>query len=407
VSDYAAIGGVSATLQTLLEERMALPDGVEPTEFEVTVGVPKPLAESDREFPRVNLYLYRVTRNGELANQEIPGRGDAALAEQPPLPLNLHYLVTAYGDSARGARGSRDQVVAHYLLGGAMQVLHETPIVSVAMLGGDGMPILHRSLRGEYERVKLTLEALTVEDASKIWTALTEPFRVSAAYEASVVRIEPRSRRVPPQRIGQAPFEPPGAVTPAAIPRIAELRVRTGSGPERPSGPARIGDTLALYGSGFAPDGLRVRIAGADVTAHITAVTSDRVVLSLPDDPALRPGALSVQVASVVEVGGPEPERVASASGAVAFMLVPRVDALTPPDAAGDPWVVTGKRLYDPDVESTVLIGDVPLRDSDYRSRSEHRLAFDLPAGVPGGRDRVLRVRVNGAESIDRPVVHA
>jgi hypothetical protein len=405
VSGYDAIGGVSATLQALLEHRMPLPDDVESSEFEVTVGVPKPLAENDRESPRVNLYLYRVTRNGELANQGIPGRGDPALAEQPPLPLNLHYLVTAYGDSARGTHGVRDQVLAHYLLGGAMQVLHETPVVTASLVDDGGNPFLHGSLIGEHERIKLTLEPLSVDDTSKIWTALTEPMRLSAAYEVSVVQIEPRTRRVPPQRIARAPFERPGAAIAGALPRIAEIRARSGTGPERASGPARIGDTLALYGSGFAAEGLRVRIAGADVTAHVTAVTADRVVLTVPDDPALRPGALSVQVATIVDVGGPDPERVAAASGAVAFMLVPRIDEVTPPGQPGDPWVVRGTRLFDPDAESMVLIGDVPLREDDYRSRSEHRLEFDLPAAVPTGRDSVLRVRVNAAESIDRPVV--
>ena len=405
MSGFDAIGGVSATVQSLLEDRMPLPDGVEPADFEVTVGVPKPLAENDREFPRVNLYLYRVTRNGALANQGIPGRGDAAIADQPPLPLNLHFLVTAYGDSARGSHGVRDQVLSHYLLGSAMQVLHETPIVTESLLDDAGTPVLHRSLRQEYEKIKLTLEPLSVEDASKIWTALTEPFRLSAAYEVSVVEIEPRTRRVPPQRVARPPFERPGGTIAGALPRIAEIRARTGTGPERPSGPARIGDTLALDGSGFASEGLRVRIAGVDVTSHVTAVTADRVVLTVPDDPALRPGALPVQVATVVEVGGPEPERVAAASGAAAFMLVPRIDEVTPPPAAADPWVVKGKRVYDPGLESMVLIGDVPLREDDYRSRSEHRLAFDMPAGVPVGRDSVVRVRVNAAESIDRPAV--
>ena len=76
MSDFRAIGGVSATLQTLLADRMELPDGL--TNVPVTIG-PPPFSALDnnprREDPRVNLYLYRVSEHGGLQNQEIPGRG--------------------------------------------------------------------------------------------------------------------------------------------------------------------------------------------------------------------------------------------------------------------------------------------------------------------------------------------
>ena len=99
MSDFRAIGGVSATLQTLLTDRMELPNGV--GGVPVTVGLPPFTAkdnEPHREDPRVNLFLYRVSENGYLQNQEIPGRGAGNGYGHPPLSLNLHYLVTAYGN---------------------------------------------------------------------------------------------------------------------------------------------------------------------------------------------------------------------------------------------------------------------------------------------------------------------
>src|ERR1700710_723798 len=100
MADFHAIGGVSQTLKTLLLDRMEYPDGV--TAFPVTIGPPafsSKDVDPTKEEPRINLFLYRVTENGYLQNQEIPGRGSSSGYGHPPLSLNLHYLVTAYGNA--------------------------------------------------------------------------------------------------------------------------------------------------------------------------------------------------------------------------------------------------------------------------------------------------------------------
>src|SRR6476620_1592011 len=102
MSDFSAIGGVSTTLQTLLMDRMELPKGM--ASVPVTIG-PPPFTARDNELhdenARVNLFLYRVTQNGFLQNQEIPGRGAGNGYGHPPLSLDLHYLVTAYGNAQK------------------------------------------------------------------------------------------------------------------------------------------------------------------------------------------------------------------------------------------------------------------------------------------------------------------
>src|SRR3954468_12324684 len=98
MADFQALGGVSATLQTLLLDRMELPDNI--TGAPVTTG-PLPFSSKDLhphkeqlETERLNLFLYRVTENGYLQNQEMPGRGSPGAFGHPPLSLNLHYLLT-------------------------------------------------------------------------------------------------------------------------------------------------------------------------------------------------------------------------------------------------------------------------------------------------------------------------
>ena len=94
----------------------------------------RPEDQGKAEDARVNLFLYRVTENGYLQNQEIPGRGGSDYGH-PPLSLNLHYLLTAYGsDLIPGATpATTDEKLAQFLLGSAMRVLHDVPIVTEAL----------------------------------------------------------------------------------------------------------------------------------------------------------------------------------------------------------------------------------------------------------------------------------
>src|SRR6185503_3219574 len=137
MADFQAIGGVSATLQTLLQDRMDFPPDLLPVGQTVAVTVDAPPAyEPDdgaapAELPQVNLFLYRVTENAFLKNQEIPGRGGAAYGT-PPLSLELFYLLTAYGRSSAG-EDIGDSKLAHHLLGSAMRVFHDFPVITESL----------------------------------------------------------------------------------------------------------------------------------------------------------------------------------------------------------------------------------------------------------------------------------
>src|SRR3954469_5511259 len=188
MSSFEAIGGVSSSLQMLIRDRMELPDGVTVGELSVSVGRPVSITPGETaEDARVNLYLYRVTENPELKNQELHGHGDPGRYGNPPLSLDLHYLLTAYGSTVE--EPYRNETRAHYLLGSAMKVLHDYPVVDGSLITRTlpSVQILHPSLVDEFERVKVTLEPLTLDDVSKVWTALNHDYRLSAAYVVTVV----------------------------------------------------------------------------------------------------------------------------------------------------------------------------------------------------------------------------
>jgi hypothetical protein len=115
----------------------------------------------------------------------------------PPLALDLHYLLTAYG---------RAELQAEVLLGYALQLLHETPVLprdairralAPTVLDGAILPTVYKSLRGadlaeQIELLKITPAALGSEEMSRLWSAIQARYRPTAAFQVSVVLIESR-----------------------------------------------------------------------------------------------------------------------------------------------------------------------------------------------------------------------
>jgi uncharacterized protein DUF4255 len=414
MSDFRAIGGVSATLQTLLFDRMERPFGVP---VPVTIGTPAFTArdnEPHAEDARVNLFLYRITENGYLQNQEIPGRGSAGAFGHPPLSINLHYLVTAYGTvevtggpTTPGPASFFDDSTAQFVLGSAMRVLHDVPIVTdnlATLRVPSGMTVLHSSLRDEFEQIRITLEPLTLEDVSKIWTALALRYRMSAAYVVNVVQIESRRRRAFPRPVGQ----PASAITPPLpgdapapgpmivvltiqTPTITDVKViRAGTTLEQPFAYARIGDDIVLIGSSLS--GPATSVAIGDIEIPASSASGTRVVAKIPDatipalgpippERQLQPGVHAVKVV----VRDPLVQQRAFSSNEAAFMLVPTVNPASIVYAAAPRrLIVGGTRLSGatPGNEAT-MIGRSTVARAAYLGATPTQIIVPIPDSLP------------------------
>lgn len=397
MSTYAAIAAVSSTLQSLLFHKLdAPPTTVAP--IPVTVGPPPDDVVDDVQ-PLVNLFLYRICENGALGNQEQPGRGDRGAYGKPPLSLNLSYLLTAYGTSKQLHAQLEDELISHYLLGSAMRILHDFAIVTPALEDENGDLILDADLRGERERVKVSMQPISLEDLSKVWTALSRPFRASAAYEVTVVQIEPqvRSKHALPVA-DEGPHGGPHIYAVAGLtPSIESLHAAGRTGAQ-----VRAGEALVLEGEGLLGEATQVDIGGIRGIGQVTSARTDRMTVIVPDDPRLTPGILSLRVSHGVEVGSPAERRPAFASNTVAFALVPRIDAVA---VAGTPPVVqiTGDRLLATGVECVTLVGGQTVEREQYApGSSATSISFELPvAELAVGQPARLFVRVNGVQSID------
>jgi hypothetical protein len=437
VSSFLAIGGVSASLQALLRDRMELPTGMVRSDLEVTVGTPHPDdAASIAEPTRVNLFLYRAAENGALKNQMIPGQGHPSEYGHPPLSLVLHYMLTAYG--ATDDSGLVNETRAHFLLGSAMRVLHDYPVVTESLMTINSPPteILHESLRGEFERIKVCLDPISLEDLSKVWTALTRPYRLSTAYTVSVVQIESRRIRTLPAPVLTRRIH----LVVTKRPQIANV-YRTPPAPGDPIGDIRahVLQELTIEGQNFLAARTYVKL-GTLEPIGVQPVSDTEIRIVIPDNtyPAdadhplprpipvadqLRPGPTAVEVQALrqteVVQGGLDKGVVVlddrrQSSNHCVFLFAPEIAGVNPPNVAagalqGAVLTVTGRRLFEAGVKSVVLIGDtvVPVQEpgpggpqSDTSIQvSLNALAAATPP-LPAGTYPV-RMMVNGIQSLE------
>jgi hypothetical protein len=177
MSNALAIAAVTATLRHLLDHEL----NADLPGTKVTTRPPDRTRE-DLSVKQVNLFLYQTLPNAAWRNT-----GLSAAAAQPPLALNLYYLLWAHGQEEEEAGPS-----SHRLLGQAMRILHDHPVLDPAAIRA-ALP--GNDLDEQPERVRITLQPLALDELLKLWTAFQAPYRLSVSYEASVVLIESSAPR--------------------------------------------------------------------------------------------------------------------------------------------------------------------------------------------------------------------
>ena len=119
---------------------------------------------------RLSLWLYQITENEFVKNQPLKmGQQKDALLF-PPLALNLYYLITPFASS-----GESD----YLLLGKTMQVLYSSATILIRDHTGRSTEELH-----------IVLSRISLEELTRIWEALQEPYRLSVCYQVRVARVD-------------------------------------------------------------------------------------------------------------------------------------------------------------------------------------------------------------------------
>ncbi len=200
MSNALAIAGVTAVLRDRLNDGMVNHNVTGTLGSTVTVSVDPPdrvVSGEGNETSQLNLFLYNVAPNLGWRNEGLPShsRGGRDRLTNPPLALDLYFLLSAYSGA---------DLHAEILLGYAMQLLHQYPVITREMItaalnpspdvGTDLPPALRAladcGLADQVEQLRITPQYLNNEEMSKLWTATQSSYRPSVAYLVSVILIE-------------------------------------------------------------------------------------------------------------------------------------------------------------------------------------------------------------------------
>lgn len=172
MSSYLVLKAVSFRLRTLLWQAIDDDPVLGPfVNNEMNLSLTNPTETSLNEQNKLSLWLYQVTEN-EFAKNRPAIRSNTTENRQPPLTLNLNYLITPTGPAYEAE-------YQQLLLGLVMQTLYDQSIVP-----------LRDNADGIAEELHLVLCRLTLEELAHVWEALRQPYRLSVCYQVAVARID-------------------------------------------------------------------------------------------------------------------------------------------------------------------------------------------------------------------------
>ncbi len=426
MSTALAIAGVTAVLRDLLNDGLVNHNVSGVLGSSVTVSVLAPdrvVPPSASEASQVNLFLYLVTPNPGWRNEQLPSRDASGRLRltNPPLALDLHYLLSVY---------SGGDLHAEILLGYAMQLLHEMPVLTREAIRtalnpspdvGAALPPALRALadsglEDQVELIKLTPQYLNTEEMSKLWTAMQSHFRPTAAYTASVVLIEAQqavrsplpvlSRGLVDENTGR---DRGIQVVPNLLPPVPTLTVAVP--PERQP-VAAIGDTIALQGHHLEGSNREVLLTNDrfEIEATIPALpppspavgTDALIEFSLEGQAAALPAGVYRVAARLVRPGEDDPRE----TNRIALTLAPQMTDLPLSVARAGDGSASFTIEFTPALragQSAVLVlGQIEYLPEGSPGSPPTELSFVIPDAPLGSH--LARLRIDGIESpiIDR-----
>jgi len=414
MSNALAIAAVTAVLRDLLDNAFIdasthppAPGQPLPLVKVSAVSLDKVITHSNTQ-NQLNLFLYNIVQNAGWRNVDLPSRDAGGnRLRNPPLALDLYYLLTAYGQT---------DFDAELLLGYAMQCLHETPVLtrqeiqksltSYAFAGSQDFPtrwspIASSDLASQVEQIKIAPVSMSIEEMSKLWAAIQRPYRPSVAYHISVVLIEsvlPVPSPLPVRQISIRPLPHFPPIIESITPQIVEP-----------------GTLIRIEGRNLIGDGLKVDFDG--LLADSESASPNKVSVKIPDD--IRAGVRTVRIVHAFDFGQPSGLHQGFQSNGAAIMVLPQILPSIPPSVArGGTLTLKVKPPIWPDQRVQILLDDIripappgppsgatiqvtlpiPIKPAHPERYTTKSITGTVQKDIPAGTYR-LRIRVDGAES--------
>jgi hypothetical protein len=380
MSDWRSISIVTETLRTLLYNGLK-------TDFDsvtVTSKSPDKARENSSNSNQLNLFLYHIAFNANRRNMDFPQKGKKAEIANPPLALDLFYLITAYA-------ADNDDVMAHRILGRAMNIMNDRSVLKSEDLAKPPETDKEK-FSPQLESIRIVPQLLTSDEVSKMWTAFQTPFRISAAYGISAVLVDSKIQRkvalpVRAYNIYAIQFRRP------LIERISPQA-------------AEIGDCIIIEGRNLKRENTKIVIGSLHIVPQIISETKVGAVLPekaiLPEDKDLIAGVNTVQVIEDQMMGTPPTLHKCMESNIAAFILIPKIIQIDPAEVQREKELTI---KVSPKIGSqqkvSLIFNDLPLDvlpRSPTGPASSDTIAIPIPFDFPKG-DYLLRIQVDGAES--------
>lgn len=423
MSNALAIAGVTAVLQYYLHNLYGAASANFPSPVHVSSLAPDQVqaqlqAAGANTENCVNLFLHLVTHNAAWRNVGYASLGNdgTTLIGNPPLALNLHYLLTVYGSAPWQSEA---------LLGFALMMLHQAPVltrddISAALAARSGSPypypgyplndtIGQCGLADQVEMLKITPETMGREELAWLWTALKADYRLTFPFQVSVALMQPDQ----PTSFALPVLKTVFSAVPTAPPEILDVETASGQPVAQQgeqvvlSGEFLTGATMALLT--HARLGLQLKLS------NTTPLTS-QVTFQLPPIP---PNPINAYPAGIYDLEvvwiDPTTNTALQSSNTVPFAIAPWLPAtqsaasvpsgsqveITLGNFAPAIWpgqevtlglstvsAVAPYLSYQADAQS--VLGTAPLSS----------VSFLFPSGLPTGQNLLARLEVDGAGSV-------
>lgn len=361
--------------------------------------------DSDDPRPQVRLFLYQVTPNAALRNNDLPTRtGKGNLIRRSIAALDLHYLLSFYGDDT--------DFEPQIMLGAVIRDIHAKPVLPRQLIRdvvGTGRPLGNSNLADAIEQIKFTPLPLSLEELSKLWSVFFQaPYALSVAYQATVVLIDGEESPSPALPVLTRGLSDGGInISVGPFPAIESIHI---------GAPGDVGQHERLPSYPSAQVGAMLTITGSNLGGEAVSVRFDHIKLGLTHTMVVQPGdrtgtELTIRIndasASVTWAAGFYTVTVLVTKGGstratnqLPLPFSPKIRNIAPPAWVGSNVTLTV--AFDPVMRSTqrasLLIEDREV-EAEVPGADTGTLRFNL-ANAARLAGAIVRLRIDGIDSL-------
>lgn len=397
MSTTFAMSAVSAVLQHFLQNALS---SVTMFGGSVTISAKAPdllqheIIDGKTQQNQINLFLHQVTYNPAWRNVDLPSLaadGKTPIGN-PPLALDLHYLLTAYGS---------DDWQAEALLGHALMMLHQFPVIARkditlalnALPAGAFAVVLQASkVADQIEMIKITPSTLGREEMAWLWTALKADYRPTFPFQVSVVLMEPELQLGFPLPVLSRNIVA-NPIQPAQLLQVAPPDRQISAAP---------GDTVAVTGiflKGATQVSLTFPRLGIRTIVPATSVTNNSLQFAVPIETPLLPfpaGIYDVAVLFTDPLGN-----VTQTTGPLPLAVAPIIQLLPAPIVIKNPTdtriTLTFSPFARPNQTVSLAIGNQSVNAQRFETNKDTLDFHFAPPLVVG--NQLARLQIDGAPS--------